>query len=71
MVLGSPTIVGAKKIYDNQPEIFCEKYFYHDLIFYHVGKKRFYLIMEVRHRRLPKGFTSKYTHKDIMYTNEH
>ena len=63
MVVGSPTIVYAKKIYYTQPEISWVNYFYHNMIFYYAGNKGFGLIMTVRHDRPTKGVPTKYIHK--------
>ena len=60
MVLGSPTILGTKKLYNNQPEICWNKYLYHYVIFDYAGKKGFDLIMAVHRDRIPDGVPEKY-----------
>ena len=56
-VVGSPTMAGAKKIYDTQPVILWGEYFSHGVIFDYSGRNGFSLITMVQHNRLPKGFT--------------
>ena len=64
MIVGSPTMVGAKKILDNQTIIYWENYLFHDMIFDYTRKEGFSLIIIMRYGRLTKVFTLEYMHKD-------
>ena len=57
MIVGSPTMVGAKKILDNQTIIYWENYLFHDMIFDYTWKEGFSLIMIMRNFRLTKIVT--------------
>ena len=70
-LVGYPTLLGGNNIDDNQPELFLDNYFFHDVIFDYTGKKSFGLIMMVQHDRTTKGFPAKYMQNYFMDTKVH